>query len=424
MLGRPELVKAGGRHWLWLALSVAACAVSWSYMHRILLPWEQYVNVTHGRLKAQMGDLYPRWVGTRELLIHKRDPYSPEVSHEIQIGFYGRAIEQDYERPAQEIVDEQRFVYPIFVVFLLAPTVHLDFSQLQAWTPAVLALITAASVWLWMSILRWKQPVWLTVSLTLFVLASPQVAQGLRLRQFGLLVAFLVALAAWCASRRQYLLAGILLAFSTVKPQMVVLIIAWFLMWGLGELRTRWTLVAGFAGTLGLLIGIGEVLLPGWPIEFLQGLEAYRRYFPTTSPLRLLLGDWVGGAISILIVIGYFAFAWKNRKASANSADFVATLALVFIVTALVLPLLTPYNQILLLLPTLLILREWKNVPRIGQIAFSALVLWPCATALLLLAHPPLIESTSRLPLLPASLALLYPFILSGLMFAYLQRSE
>ncbi len=413
-----------GRHWLWLALCVIACAVSWSYMHRVLLPWEQYVNVTHGRLKAQMGDLYPRWVGTRELLLNKLDPYGPEVSHQIQMAFYGRIIEQNYQQPASEIVDEQRFVYPIYVVFLLAPTVHVGFDTLQLWAPVILAALTCVSVWLWMGVLRWRPRAWVTISIMLFVLASPQIAQGLRLRQFGLLVAFLIALAAWSITRQQHLLAGILLAFSTVKPQMVLLLIAFFLLWSLAEIRTRWPLMAGFAGTLVLLTGLGVILAPGWPIEFLRGLEAYRRYFPTTSPLRLLLGDWAGCALSILVVVGLFAFAWRNRKASSDSMHFVEMLSLVLIVTALVLPLLTPYNQVLLLLPTLLVLRDWKSLPRVGRIAFLALVLWPLATELILLAHSPSIESTSRLPLLPVSLALLYPFLVSGLMYVCMQHSE
>ena len=58
-----------------------ASAISWTYMHRVLLPWEYYVNVQHGPLKEEMGDLYPRWVGTRELLLNGRNPYGKEVSH-------------------------------------------------------------------------------------------------------------------------------------------------------------------------------------------------------------------------------------------------------------------------------------------------------------------------------------------------------
>jgi len=117
--------------WLWLLVGMAASAVSWTYMHRVVLPWEHYVNVEHGKLQSQKGDLYPRWVGTRELLLNRRNPYGPEVSHEIQIGFYGHPIEQSYDQPESEIVDEQRFAYPLYVVFLLAPTVNLEFPVLQ-----------------------------------------------------------------------------------------------------------------------------------------------------------------------------------------------------------------------------------------------------------------------------------------------------
>ena len=155
------------RLWLWLPLSIVACAVSWSYMHRVLLPWEYYVNVKQGRVKAQMGDLYPRWVGTRELLLHGRNPYGTEVSHEIQMAFYGHSIEQSYDKPESEIIDEQRFVYPVYVVLLLAPTVHADFGQLQTWAPAVLAGLTAVGIWLWLGVLRWRPPPLVRVKLNL-----------------------------------------------------------------------------------------------------------------------------------------------------------------------------------------------------------------------------------------------------------------
>ncbi len=410
--------------WVWLILAIVAAIISWSYMHRVLLPWENYVNVTHGRLKAQMGDLYPRWVGTRELLLNGRNPYGPEVSQEIQVGFYGHPIIQSYDKPASEIVDEQRFAYPLYVVFLLAPTVHMDFALLEDWAPVLFALLTALSVWLWMSVLRWNPPAWVLASTILFVLATPQIAQGLRLRQFGLLVAFLIALAGWCVSREHHFFGGVLLALATIKPQMVLLCVAWFLIWSLGEWRNRWPIVAVFAGMLAALVTAGLWLVPGWPRQFLEGLQAYRRYFPTTSPLRLVLGDWLGGILSIVLVIGVLAFSWRNRKASADSLAFAETLALYFVVTLLALPLLTPYNHVLLLLPALLLLRDWDRIPRPGRIAFIVLLALPWAASLVLLLHPPAIESTNRLPLLPSSAVLLFPFLIAGLMYVRLQRVE
>ena len=410
------------KNWLWLVLGVVASAVSWTYMHRVLLPWEYYLDVSHGRLKAPMGDLYPRWVGTRELLLNGRNPYGAEVSHEIQTAFYGHAIEQSYDKPESEIVDEQRFVYPVYVVFLLAPTVRADFARLQEWTPVVLGALTAISVWLWMEVLRWRPPPLVFVALALFVLSSPQIAQGLRLRQFGLLVAFLLALASWCVVRRRYFVAGVLLAVATIKPQMVALCLVWFLIWTLGDWKKRWPLVAGFGMVLAALVGAGEWLLPGWPRYFLEGLAAYRKYFPTTSPLRLILGDWMGGVLSVLAMAALLAFAWGKRKVGLGSPEFVQVLALFFVGTTLVLPLLTPYNQVLLLLPVLMLIREWRSLPRWGSIAFALLVAWPLVVSQVMLVHPPQLESMHRTPLLPSALVLLFPFLLLWFVLARRQR--
>jgi hypothetical protein len=405
------------RNWLWFVLAVLASTVSWAYMHRVLLPWEYYVNVQHGRLKEQMGDLYPRWVGTRELLLNGRNPYGKEVSNQIQIAFYGHPIEQTYDKPASEIIDEQRFAYPLYVVLLLAPTVHVDFAQLQTWAPVVLAVLLAISVWMWLGVLRWRPPLLATAAVILLVLSCPQIAQGLRLRQIGLFVAFLLALATWLVTRKRYFVAGVLLALSTIKPQMMALSLLWFLLWSAGEWRKRWPLAAGFGIALALLAGVAEFLVPGWPRFFFEGLNAYRKYFPTTSPLRLVFGNWAGGALSVLAVAALLALGWRNRKVAADSPEFIQTLALFSIASTLVLPLLTPYNQVLLLLPTMLLLRDWSHLPRLGRIAFTVLAAWPWIASLALLLHPPRLDSLSRLPLLPSALVLLFPFLVAWLTF-------
>ncbi len=405
------------RNWLWFVLAVLASTVSWAYMHRVVLPWEYSLNVQHGRLKEQMGDLYPRWVGTRELLLHGRNPYGKEVSGEIQMAFYGHPVEQTYDKPASEIVDEQRFAYPLYVVLLLAPTVHADFAQLQAWAPVILGALIAISVWIWLGVMGWRPPPLLAGALMLLVLSSPQIAQGLRLRQLGLFVAFLLALATWCLSRQRYFMAGILLALSTIKPQMVLLCLLWFLLWSAGEWKTRWPMAAGFGIALALLAAVAEFLLPGWAHDFIEGIDAYRKYFPTTSPLRLVLGNWAGWALSVLAVAALFALAWRNLKVAADSPEFSQTLALFSIASTLVLPLLTPFNQVLLLLPVMLLLRDWNGLPRLGRFGFTALLAWPGITSLALLLHPPRLDSLSRLPLLPSALVLLFPFLVAWLIF-------
>jgi hypothetical protein len=408
---------------IWLLLGILAAGISCVYMSCVLLPWEYSVDVEHGRLKAQMGDLYPRWVGTRELLLRGRNPYGPEVSHEIQMAFYGHVIDQRYEQPGVDPIDEQRFVYPVYVVFLLAPTIYVDFPHLQISAPVFFAALTAIGLLLWLDVLRWRPPKALITALVLFVLSCPQIMQGLRLRQLGLVVAFLLALSAWCITRERLAIAGVLLAISTVKPQMVVLPLAWLLLWGVGAWRTRWPLLAGFGVTLSALVSLGDLILPGWPVYFLDGLMAYRKYFPTTSLLCLALGNLVGGVVSAIAVLGILALAWRNRKADAVSPEFAQTMAAFFISATIVLPLLTPYNQVLLLLPAMMIARDWGILPKLGRRFFVAVVAWPWIAAFSLILFHPRVDSPNRLPLLPSALVLFMPFLILILWLSLTKRN-
>src|ERR1700687_90792 len=144
------------RRALWLLLSLLAVVTSWLYMNRVLAPWEHYFHVEAGTMKAALGDLYTPWFGTRELLLHGKNPYGPEVTHEIQMAFYGHDVIQANASEAKSI-DEQRFAYPVFLVFLLAPTIDTGFDALQAAAPAILALAVAGSVWLWLSFSGWPR---------------------------------------------------------------------------------------------------------------------------------------------------------------------------------------------------------------------------------------------------------------------------
>lgn len=92
--------------------------------------------------------------------------------------------------------------------------------------------------------------------------------------------------------------------------------------------------------------------------------------------------------------------------------------ALFLLASTLVLPLLTSFNQVLLLLPVMILLRDWNRLPRLGRSAFALIAAWPWIASLALLAHPPRLDSLARLPLLPAALGLLFPFLVSWLMFA------
>ena len=407
---------------VWFLLSLCVCFTTWIYVHQILIPWADRKDLQTGGLKAQMWDLYPRWVGTRELLLHGRNPYGPEVSHAIQIAFYGHAITAEEER--QHVVDEQRFAYPLYVVFVMAPTIYADFATVQFWAPFVLGLFAALCVAFSVGFLDWKLPWTTTAALMLFTLSSPQIVQGMRHQQLAVVVACLVTAAAWCVHRHHLASAGVLLAFATIKPQMTLLPLAWFVLWAVASWRARWRLPAGFGVAMAALIGAGELLVPGWLGDFFAGMAAYRKYFPTTSLLRLLLGERLGAVVSIVIVVWLLAFAWRHRRVTEDSREFVTVTAAFLMVTVLAFPLFTPFNQALLILPVLLILREWTSLPRISRLTFIAVVSWPWIVSAVLLLVRPSLNPASQIPLLPAFVATFVPLILPLLLLSRRQAGD
>jgi hypothetical protein len=402
---------------LWFLVSLCVGATTWLYIHRILIPWAAAKALQGSELKAQMGDLYSPWVGTHELLLHRRNPYGQEVSHEIQRVLYGHAIQQIYGEPGVGVVNEQRFAYPVYAVFLLAPAVYADFAQVQRWAPFALALLTAIGVLLGLDILHllsWE----VAIASVLFTLSSPQIVQGLRLQQLALVVGFLLMASAWCVHKGHLVAAGVLLALSTIKPQMALLPLVWFILWAAGELSIRWRVLAGFGVTMAALVGGGELLLPGWLSYFFAGMAAYRKYFPTTSHLRLLLGDTLGIVASAFIVIWLLTFGWRNRKVARDSQRFALVVATFLMVTLLAFPLFTPFNQVLLILPSLLVVSEWATLSRLSRLTFITIVSWPWITSAVLLLLRPLLNPASQVALVPAFVASFMPLVLPWLILS------
>jgi hypothetical protein len=397
---------------LWLLLSFCVAGISWLYVHRILVPWTSYLHLEKGYAIAQISDLYSPWVGTRELLLHRRNPYGPEVSHEIQMVFYGHEINQTYGGPGVALIDEQRFAYPVYEVFLTAPLAYTDFPEVQRWAPFVLGSLIALNIFFCFSILHWRPPWEAIAAVILFILSSPQIVQALRLQQLAIVESCLLIAGAWCLSRNHAAMAGVLLALSTIKPQMALLPLCWFALWAVGDWRNRWRLPASFVTSLAVLIAAGELLLPGWPGYFLAGLAAYRKYAMPTSSLRVVLGNTLGTVLGGILVLGLIAFAWLNRKEASNSRQFASILAMFFMCAVLALPLFTPFNQVLLILPALLLLHDWKTLPKFSRLVFILLVSWPSIISLALLRLPPSTNSPSQLPLLPSLLVPFMPFIL------------
>jgi hypothetical protein len=341
-----------------LSLLIALlCAGSmWFYVEKVLIPYERMDAAAHQRPRGNLSDLYPRWLGARELLLHGRSPYSDEVTVRIQEGYYGRPLDPSR---ADDPKDKQGFAYPVYVVFLLAPLLAFPFGVVRIFFYWFLAALTAGTAWLWLRSLRWRLRPLAIAGIALVTLGTFPAVQGIKLQQLSLLVAGLLAGSAACVVSGYLLLAGALLALATIKPQLAWPLVAWLMGWAFSKWSARRNLIFGFGIVMVGLLGGAEMILPGWLRMFAEALGRYHRYTQNQSVLDQLL-PWgsAGKVVAAIAVIGCAWVLWQVRDEPADAVGFGSATAMIMALTVLVVPMFAPYNQILLLPAVLVLARD------------------------------------------------------------------
>jgi len=382
----------------------------WLYVQHVLIPYQKLQGPMRGSPRGNLSDLYPRWLGARELLLHHRDPYGSDITREIQVGYYGREL--DPTRPGDP-KDQQGFAYPVYVVLMLAPTVTLPFSVVHEVFFWFFAALTGASVVLWLRTLDWKTSRTGTVIWVLLTLSCFPAIQGLKLQQLSLLVAALLAALMFALVRRWFVLAGMLLALATLKPQLVFLVVLWLGVWVLANWRDRQRLFWSFGITMAILVVAGEFLLPGWIGEFRAAMKDYYRYTGGgISVLDVLLTPLWGRITAAGLVVMLAMVVWQNRRAAESSASFQWSTCFILATTLLLIPMFAPYNQLLLVPGLMMAVRAknelWKcdRVTRFLCSLSAASVLWPflsaaCLVIALAFLPAPTVQRAWGLPFYP-----------------------
>jgi hypothetical protein len=340
----------------WLLLAAVLCAAGvWLYADRVLIPHQISDAVVHNRPTGNRSDLYPQWLGARELLLYGHDPYSAETTREIQQGYYGRPL--DPSRPG-EPKDQQAFAYPVYVAFYLAPTIHLPFEAVRKGFFWVLFILTVVSIPLWLRVLRWSAPLWAQGSMIIFTIGSLTVMQGLKLPQMTLLVAALVAIGLALLASDRPIAAGVALALATIKPQLVWLLLFWLTIWTLADWRRRYRWAASFLCAMAVLCAASEWYLPNWIFRFVQAVHRYQNYNDAVSILDKLLPAGWGLIPSAFAVAATAYIGWKNRRVAVDTPSFAAMTSLTLAVTVIVTPSYALYNEVILLSALLMLVRD------------------------------------------------------------------
>lgn len=282
---------------VWLAIAFVCLVSSW-YFAAVIAPAGLGANAP----TVKQG-LFPEWYGSREMLLQSRDPYSTETTKEIQAGIYGEALRAyNYAR------NQHRFAYPVFFAFFFFPLAILPFSAAELVALAGCIAATALSVTLW----RQRSDLRLDgLVCGVFVFASYPVVLGLQLRQPTLIIAALLAGVVYCVRSNRLMLAGILAALSTCKPQLAIAVLLPLSIWSIAEWRARKRFLTAAAGGLATLLLASELACSGWFTRWLWTLRAYTQYAGT----RPLLADVLHGHFVVsagVVLVG--AVVWVSYR--------------------------------------------------------------------------------------------------------------
>jgi len=312
-------------------------------------------------------DFYSRWHGAKALLLEGRDPYGLDVTAEIQ-----PVIDID---PSE--VGRGGFAYPLHVIFLFWPLVYLPYD----WTQAIwLVMVQWLAIGTGIALIGWKRlslkPA-AALGVLLSVLFFYPVARTILLGQFTLHVAFFLVMALWLLDRGRDEWAGVFLAATSVKPQMVIFIGPWLVLWAIGQ--KRWRFVAGVVAGGAVMFAAAMLLFPRWPISFMEDVQRYSQVAGGRNPLAFILETlWSGypeplryliAALLVVIMLYTWWQGWRTTGYLSDRALFW-TIAVSLTITFQT----GTTNQVLLVIPFFAWLLALKERRGIGVATISLLV--------------------------------------------------
>lgn len=277
-------------------------------------------------------DFLGRWMGARFWVQEGISPYDPQVARASQQLIYGRAV----DREAGE--DIQDFLYPFPAMIFFAPFGALPYTLARALWMTILEVSLPILALIGIAIADWKPRRAVLISLLLFSLLWYHGTRAVIIGQFAVIEALLMAGALLAVKRGRDPLAGILLGLSIAKPQMAVLLIPFVFLWA--AYARRWTIVTWGIGTIAGLLAVSVLLLPDWPIMWLQQLIEHPTYTVIGPPVEILADAFPSMSGVIALVLGgalllYLFWEWA-KAAGKPDRWFQWTAALTIVITNLV----------------------------------------------------------------------------------------
>jgi hypothetical protein len=330
----------------------------------VLITWANYNFVQQN---PGGNDFLVHWVGTRALFVDGLSPYSDTVAERIQTLAYGR--------PALPGEHELRVAYPMYSALVFLPFALIsDYELARALWMTILEAALIGLAFLSLKLTRWKMSVWL---LPFFLIFSIFWYHSLRplINGNAVILVALALVAAFAALRNgRDELAGVLLAFSTIKPHLAILPIIFILIWTISY--KRWGTLGWILISLVLLSISAALFVPDWPIQNLREILAYSSYNPPGTPGTAFetwlpaTGRQLGWALSAVMgLILLVEWRFVRRK---EFRWFLWTGSLTLLISQWIGIQTDPGNFILLFFPLVLVFSMWvERWGRAGSVLTS-----------------------------------------------------
>ena len=313
-------------------------------------------------------DFLNHWLGIRELLLEGVSPYDESVSLKIQQMIYGH--------PADTTIGEDEFNmnYPLYSVVIIAPFSLLEFTTARALWMTVLEVSLVVLTLVSLRLVGWRVSSGMTVILMVFSIFWYHGTRTLILGQFAGVNALLISLALLLVYRKQDIPGGILLAFSTIKPNMVFLLIPFLLLWALS--KRRYGIIFGTLGTLAILFVGSLALIPDWPLQWIRVLmryPTYTEYIGIDSPLSYI-GDLMPAISRTLngvlhVGLGLYLLVEWFQAWGKDEHHMLWAAAMTMVVTNLIAYRTATTNYLMLLPVLFLVFRVWEfRWKRMGRV--------------------------------------------------------
>jgi hypothetical protein len=269
-----------------------------------------------------------------------------------------------YGRPARPGEHELRVAYPLYSGMIFTPFALIgDYTLARALWMTLLEAALLGMAFICLRMNNWKIQSWMLVVYLLFSLLWYHAVRPLINGNAVILVALFIAGAFEAIRQGKDEVAGVLLALSTIKPQVVVLIIPFVIIWTITV--RRWKVLIWLLISLVILSISAMIFVPDWPLQNLYEVLRYPGYNPPGTPGAAFstwwpaLGVRLGWGLTVLLAVVLIVECYLVRGKDFRWFHWNAGLTLV--ISQWIGIQTDPGNFIILFIPLVLIFATWEE---------------------------------------------------------------